>query len=179
MLQAEYVKGSQWEIATVSPPDQRRETYDELDGRAAWFYEAVTNDPALMSTTPGKDQIYLGAYKDADGAWLDGAQNYILRVPANAPAATFWSVTIYDVSTRALIANKQQIADKSSRMDLIKNVDGSVDIYFGTEAPKGMEANWIPTVRGKAWFAYFRFYSPTKPYFDRSWVLPNIEKARR
>jgi len=178
MPQAEYVEGSNWEIATVSPPDQRRETYDELDGRAAWFYEAVTNDPAMMSTTPGKDQIYLGGDRDADGAWLDGAHNYVLRVPANAPVAAFWSLTVYDVATRALIVNKQQIADRSSRMALDKNKDGSVDIYVGPDKPKSGTANWIPTVPGKAWFAYFRFYSPTKPYFDRSWVLPDVEKLK-
>jgi hypothetical protein len=75
------------------------------------------------------------------------------------------------------MSNKHKLADKSSRMDLIKNNDGSVDIYIGPDAPKGKEANWIPTVSGKAWFAYFRFYSPTEAYFDRSWVLPDIKKA--
>jgi len=47
-------------------------------------------------------------------------------------------------------------------MDLIKNDDGSVDIYIGPDAPEGKEANWIPRVAGKAWFAYFRFYSPNR-----------------
>jgi hypothetical protein len=65
---------SNWEIATVSPPDQRWKYYDALDERAAWFYEAVTNDPAMQSHTPGQGQIYLGAYRDADGDWLDGAK---------------------------------------------------------------------------------------------------------
>ena len=42
-----YVKGSMWEYATVCTPNQRREFYDDLDERAAWFYEAVTNDPMM------------------------------------------------------------------------------------------------------------------------------------
>ena len=172
-----YHEGSYWEIATVSPPNQRWENYDALDGRAAWFYEAVTNDPAMQSKTPGKDQIYLAAYKDSDGDWLDGAKHYKLHVLPEAPAAAFWSTTVYDVATRCLIDNEQRVADKSSRMDLLKNGDGSIDIYFGPAAPEGKEKNWIPTVPGRAWFTYFRFYSPTQPYFDRSWVLPNIEKA--
>ena len=49
-----YVDGSNWEFATVSPPDQRREYYEELDGRAAWFYEAVTNDLAMHGQKTGK-----------------------------------------------------------------------------------------------------------------------------
>ena len=62
-------------------------------------------------------------------------------------------------------------------MDLLKNADGWVDILIGPMRPAGKEANWIPTVPGKTWFACFRFYSPTEPYFDRSWVLADIEKA--
>lgn len=176
---AHYMDGSQWEFATVSPPDQRREYYDELDGRAAWFYEAVTNDPAMHGQKTGKGQVYLAAYKDKDGDWLDGGRNYKLKVPADAPAETFWSVTAYEVSTRTLINNKYEVADRSSRMDLDLNPDGSVDIYFGPDEPEGDKAkNWIPTEAGRAWFPYFRLYSPKQAFMDRSWVLSDIEKAR-
>lgn len=178
MADAHYVDGSKWEFATVSPPDQRREHYDALDGRAAWFYEAVTNDPAMHGQKTGKGQVYLATYKDSDGDWLDGGVNYVLKVPANAPAEAFWSITLYDVDTRCIIRNPQQIADRSSRMDLLTNDDGSVTIYIGPEKPQGeKEKNWIPTVAGKAWFPYFRLYSPKKAFLDRSWVLPDIEKA--
>ena len=179
MKDAHYMDGSHWESATVAPPDQRRENYDALDGRAAWFYEAVTNDVAMHGQKTGKGQVYLGAYKDSDGDWLDGGENYVLNVPANAPAETFWSVTLYDVDTRCLIQNKQKIADRSSRMDLLENQDGSITIYMGPDQPAGDKAkNWIPTVSGKAWFPYFRLYSPKKAFLDRTWVLPDIEKAK-
>jgi hypothetical protein len=173
-----YVDGSNWEFATVSPPDQRREYYEELDGRAAWFYEAVTNDLAMHGQKTGKGQVYMAAYKDKDGDWLDGGTNYVLHVPADAPAETFWSVTAYEVSTRTLINNKYEIADRSSRMDLAMNADGSVDIYIGPDKPEGIKArNWIPTEPGRAWFPYFRLYSPKQAFLDRTWILPDIEKA--
>ena len=175
--QSHYADGSKWEIATTSPIDQRWENYESLDGRAAWFYEAVTNDTAMQSNKPGWGQIYLGSYRDSDGDWLDGGRNYVLNVPAKVPAAEFWSLTVYDVATRAPIVNKQVVADKSSRMDLQKNKDGSVTLYIGPDEPKTGTTNWIPTVPGKAWFPYFRFYSPTEAYFDRSWILPDIKKA--
>jgi hypothetical protein len=178
MKDAHYVDGSHWEFATVSPPDQRRENYDALDGRAAWFYEAVTNDPAMHGQKTGKGQVYLAAYKDRDGDWLDGGTNYVLNVPADAPAEAFWSITLYDVDTRCIIRTSQKIADRSSRMDLLVNKDGSVTIYIGPEKPEGQSAkNWISTVVGKAWFPYFRLYSPKKAFLDRTWVLPDIEKA--
>jgi hypothetical protein len=99
-------------------------------------------------------------------------------VPANAPAKQFWSLTLYDVDTRGLIQNTQQIADRSSRMDLVENADGSVDLYTGPTGPKGLENNWIPTVPDKAWSAYFRLYAPTEAHFNRTWVLPDFEKVK-
>jgi hypothetical protein len=175
---AHYVDGSQWEFATVALPDQRRQYHDDLDERAAWLYEAVTNDVAMHGQRTGEGQVYMAAYKDRDGDWLAGVVNYVLHVPPNAPAEAFWSMTLYDVSTRCLIQNEQKIADRSSRMDLLMNPDGSVDIYMGPDQPKGdLVKNWIPTVEGKAWFPYFRFYSPKQAFLDRTWVLPDIEKA--
>ena len=176
---AHYVDGSQWEFATTSPPDQRREHYDALDGRAAWLYEAVINDISMHGQKTGKGQIYMGTYKDKDGDWLDGGKNYVMHVPANAPAETFWSFTVYEVSTRTLISNEHEIADRSSRMDLLQNEDGSVTLYIGPDKPAGDKAkNWIPTEPGRAWFPYFRLYSPKKAFLDRTWILPDIEKAK-
>jgi hypothetical protein len=31
---------------------------------------------------------------------------------------------------------------------------------------------------GRAWFPYFRLYSPKKTFLDRTWVLPDIEKVQ-
>ena len=78
---------------------------------------------------------------------------------SNPPAKQFWSVTAYDEDTRQLPVTPQGRPDISSRKeDLVKNSDGSVDVYFGREAPAGKESNWVQTVPGKGWFAYFRFY---------------------
>ena len=159
-------------------PDQRGEFYDHLDERAAWFYEAVTNDPAMLRHKTGKGRVYLATYQDADGDWLDGGTDYILKVPANVPAETFWSITVYEVSTRTLVQNTYEIADRSSLMELNMNPDKSVDIFIGPNKPEGDNAkNWIPTEEGRAWFPYFRLYSPNQAFLDQTWVLPDIGKA--
>jgi len=164
-----------WDFALRLDADDPNAFWNLLDERASWFYEAVGAGAAMAPKRPGPSSAYLSAYKDKAGQWLDGSRSYRLRVPTDPPIKLFWSVTLYDVDTRALILNEQKIADRSSRMDLRKNEDGSVDIYCGPSAPAGFEKNWIPTVAGKNWFAYFRFYNPTEAYFDRSWPLPDFE----
>jgi hypothetical protein len=90
----------------------------------------------------------------------------------------YWSVTLYDFATHALIRDVSPASRSSQAPGLQGNTDGSVDIFFGPEAPEGREANWIPTKPGGRFEALFRFYGPDKALFDKTWVLPDIEKVR-
>ena len=64
----------------------------------------------------------------------------------------------------------------NQRNALDENPDGSVDIFFGPEAPQGKEANWIETVPGKSWFVILRLYGPLEPWFDKTWQPGEIER---
>ncbi|WP_338021269.1 DUF1254 domain-containing protein [Azomonas macrocytogenes] len=175
--QSRYWPDRGWDLVlNIADPSQRVAYFDQLWERTAWYYEAVTNTKGMISKTPGLGQTYLGAYADQAGDWLDGGKAYKLHVPANVPARQFWSMTVYDTDTRCLIDNPQRKADLSSRQNLAKNADGSVDLYFGPEAPKGFENNWVQTVSGRHWFSYFRLYAPTEAYFDKSWKLNDINR---
>ena len=172
---SQYRSDAHWDFALQLDADDPGAFWNLLDERASWFYEAVGAGPAMAPKRPGPSSAYLSAYKDKRGQWLDGGVSYRLRVPPKPPIKLFWSVTVYDVDSRALILNEQKIADRSSHMDLRRNDDGSVDIFCGPKAPTGFEKNWIPTVPGRNWFAYFRFYQPSEAYFDRSWPLPDFD----
>ena len=75
-----------------------------------------------------------------------------------------------------MLQTDQTFPSKQSQRDkLITNDDGSIDLYFGPKAPAGMEANWIQTVPGKGWFSLLRLYSPTEPWFDKTWRPGEIE----
>ena len=165
-------------VMIIKDPSQHADNYDEFFERTSYFYEAVTYSKAMITKIPNVGQAYLGSYFDNTGNWLDGGKNYTLNVPANPPAVNFWSITIYDVATRCLIDNPQKNADLSSRKDLMKNADGSVDLYFGPKAPAGKEKNWVQTLPGKHWFTYMRFYGPTQAYFDKSWKMDDIKEVK-
>jgi hypothetical protein len=89
------------------------------------------------------------------------------------------SVVVYDSQTRSMLQTDQPYPNKNNKRDkLITNDDGSIDLYFGPKAPKGKEANWIQTVPKKGWFCLLRLYSPTEPWFDKTWRPGEIELVK-
>jgi hypothetical protein len=124
----------------------------------------------------GAGQMYLITIRDQDGEGFDGGRNYRLTVPPNAPVAQYWSVTLYDRQTHALIRNADRASRSSQIPEMQKNADGSFDVYFGPQAPVGKEANWVPTDPNRGFEAMFRLYAPTKPLFEKIWRLPDIAK---
>jgi hypothetical protein len=70
-----------------------------------------------------------------------------------------------------------KVGDVSSRgPGVVKNADGSVDVYVAPAAPKGFENNWVQTKPDVAWFAVLRLYGPTKR--ANSWRLPDFETVK-
>ena len=145
-----YGKDSGWEDAMAGmDPKIDLPTYSEFNERASYGFEATTTSAGMVSRVPGKGSAYLGSYYDADGNGLMGGHDYRLHIGPNPPAANFWSITVYDIENRLIIRNETKRSDRSSRTeDLIKNADGSVDLYFGPGAPEGKEPNWIQTNKG-------------------------------
>jgi hypothetical protein len=142
-----------------------------LDGRAA------SHSTAFFSTKDlGAGQYYLMAIRDKAGDAFDGRHTYRLHLPADVPVDLCWSAVLYDRARHTLIRDAAWASRSSNTTDLQTNLDGSVDLYFGPKAPAGKDANWIPTNPQGAFEVLFRFYGPKKPLFDKTWVLPDIEK---
>ena len=149
------------------------------DARAFYHYHCTVVTPAMALSLAGKGSEYITSFSDQNKHPFDGAKTYKLRVPANAPASRFWSATVYDSQTRSELQNGQKFpAVDSIQNKFRENADGSVDVYFAPEAPKGYEENWVKTLPGKSWFVMFRLYGPEQAWIDRSWKLPEIEQAK-
>ena len=94
------------------------------------------------------------------------------------PIHQYWSATLYDRVTHALIREMPRTGRSSQSPGLQVNSDGSVDMYFGPKAPAGKESNWSPTRADRRFEVLFRFYGPLPPLLDKTWVLPDIEETR-
>ena len=89
------------------------------------------------------------------------------------PAKDFWSVVVYDLWTRSMLANGQALARhaadppqggadrplpslNSYSQNVLTHDHGGVDIYIGQQPPPGQEHNWIRTLPDTGWFPTLR-----------------------
>lgn len=140
------------------------------DARVMFHYPYTAVTPAMAAPRLGKGSDYGIAYLDGDKQPFDGGKSYKISLPANAPVANFWAVTIYDTQTRSMLQTNQKNAGIDSLQDGLRyNKDGSIDIYFAPKPPPGYKNNWIQTVPGKSWFTILRMYSPLEKWINQSW----------
>lgn len=125
----------------------------------------------------GAGQFYLMTTRDKAGNPLKGSESYVLRVPADAPAKLYWSATVYDRASHALVRDTTWAGRGSNTHGIAANADGSVDIHCSPTAPASGESNWIPTSVAGTFEVLVRFYGPEKPLFDKTWKLPDIERV--
>jgi len=149
------------------------------DARVMFHYPYTAVTPAMAAPREGKGSDYAITYVDSVGQPFDGAKTYKLNIPADPPTGNFWAVTVYDPQTRSMLQSNQKFPTVGGNTEgLRKNKDGSFTLYFGPEAPKGYENNWVETVSGKSWFVVLRMYSPLKPWIDQTWRPGEIELVK-
>jgi hypothetical protein len=177
-------KGRTWEwlaLQIISPEtgDFGVPSYLDLEASDAYYFLGYGVSAAIGKPAVGAGSVYWVAYRDGTGAFLDGSKTYKLNVPGPVPGQLFWSMTVYDVDTRSLIATDQDKAAIRSLLDKPQaNADGSYDLYFGPKAPAGKESMWVKTIPGTGWFGAFRIYGPQAPAFDGTWKLGDIAEVR-
>ncbi|WP_035358331.1 DUF1214 domain-containing protein [Edaphobacter aggregans] len=150
--------------------------YENADGMIDYQRRAAIDYWAyVMPADLGSGTMYNVAFVDAKGRPIESTKNYRLRMPKDFPALNFWSVFAYDARTRTFIANSMKGRQLSSLDKLVKNPDGSIDIYIGPTAPKGLESNWIGTIPGIDVFMGLRTYGPEKAVLDGTYKIPRFE----
>lgn len=175
-------------LDNVTPPGPRKTLdlswknvaggYLDFDARIWFFTNYYSVSPGMLSKIPGKGAAYMIAFTDGEGTPLSGGSRYRLNLPANIPAANFWSITLYEAENASGLANGQPFPSLGSRDKPSQNDDGSTDLYFGPQAPEGKRSNWLATVPGKGYFAIIRLYGPTEAAIEKSWKPGDFQKIK-
>ena len=173
-----FFAGTHWTMPTLPEAVQAQATnYADpasyaVDARGLAYTYAFIGIKRL-----GVGQFYLINIKDKEGKSYEGDKTYRLHAPPNVPVEQYWSVTAYDRETHALIKGVDRASRASNNPEVMKGGDGSVDIFFGPKAPRGKESNWVPTDPQRGFELMFRLYAPKKEFFDKVWVLPDVERV--
>lgn len=110
---------------------------------------------------------------DVAGRGLRGSGGYVLHFEADQlpPVDAYWSLTVDDPRHRAA---GTRLGPEAAGVptSVPRNVDGSMDVYLGHQAPGGVpEGQWLSTPRGR-FTAVLRMYSPRHPALDGTWAPP-------
>ena len=141
------------------------------------MYHPGTYYPKIIAAKPAT--VYLCSMADSKGRPLAPGKTYKLNVPKNVPVKQFWAMIVYDYATWAFIYNPLDRVGLSSydKPNMKLNANGSVDLYIGPKAPKGLESNWIPT-QGKRPFPVMRIYGGDEAFWDKSFKMPDLELVK-
>jgi hypothetical protein len=129
-----------------------------------------------------KDEAMYPAYfRDSDGGMLDGKNRYVLRLKPGKlpPANAFWSLTMYELPSSLLFANKinRYLINSPMLGGLRRDADGGYTIYIQNESPgTDRESNWLPSPKGPFWTT-LRIYWPKAEALNGRWKQPALQRV--
>jgi hypothetical protein len=151
-------------------------TRDDLKGN--YLTRAVAAAMGIYGNTK-EEAVYVGTRLGADHQQLMGSQPYVVHFDKKdlPPARFFWSMTMYDLPGRHLVANPIKRYSIGDRTKGIKyGADGSLDIYLQHASPGAdKESNWLPAPNGP-YDVIARIYGPDPSVFDGTWKFPVPQK---
>ena len=121
--------------------------------------------------------IYGSANRDLDGNPFKGTNTYKLRFESGnfPPVNWFWSVTLYDTKTTAMVPNPLERYSIGDRTEGIKfDDDGSLTLTIGHSEPED-KANWLPAPEGE-FYLIIRLYGAKPEVMAGKWTPPPVRQ---
>ena len=148
-----------------------------LDARTMMHYVGTGITPAMTEAHVGLGSQYAFTAEDSAREWLDGGRHYTLRLPADIPAKTIWSIDIYDTQTRAFLQTDNPGPASTAPTGLCPLKPTATPSSTSVRQPAGDDLNWFQTLPEKGWFTILRLYGPLEPWFDKTWRPGELEPA--
>jgi hypothetical protein len=127
-----------------------------------------------------QEAVYVGTRIDSDGIQLVGSTPYEIHFSKSdlSPAKFFWSMTLYSLPDRHLVANpinRYSIGDRTKGLKY--GPDGSLTLYVQHDPPADDKtANWLPAPIGP-YDVIMRIYGPDDTVLNGTWQLPKPTRS--
>lgn len=143
-----------------------------------YLLRAAVSAETIYPNTPDH-AMYGAAREDAAGKTLTGADTYTLTFSVGdlPPVDGFWSLTIYDSETTAMVPNpleRYSIGDRTA--GLVYGDNGALKICIKLTEPEHPSCNWLPAPEGQ-FYLIMRLYAPTEQASSGNWTPPPVVKT--
>jgi hypothetical protein len=197
--------GKPWHLAEMKPEIRRaiedgvadglrliNETIPKVHDAAKLYLSREKMQTDYLNRTMGvvigqwgndtQQAVYQGWPLDAEGVPPDSGKNkYTITFPPGRlpDYRFFWSITMYRLPERLLVANPiQRYSIGSNSPDLKMAADGSLTIYIQKNSPGvDKESNWLPAP-DSLFSAVLRVYGPGEAEQTGKWKAPNLERVK-
>jgi hypothetical protein len=158
--------------------------YGTGDYRTNYMFRAAIAYQGLGANL-GDDSFYPSSFIGSDGEKFSSDKKYVLHFNKDEipPVNGFWSLTMYN-DKMLFAANPINRYSLGSLSDppLIKNSDGSIDIYIQRDSPDSAPdsasiPNWLPAPASGGFSLTLRLYWPQESVLDKSWAPPAVQLA--
>ncbi len=144
---------------------------------AVYDIRAVVAMIGLGANLPA-DAMYPSTRVDGQGQALHGSHRYRLHFDSTQlpPVDAFWSLTAYG-NDDFFIDNPLNRFARSSHDPLLRNADGSLDLYVQADPPPPeQQANWLPVQASAPFQLTLRLYRPRAAALDGRWDPPPLKR---
>jgi hypothetical protein len=127
-----------------------------------------------------EEALYPAYFVDAGNQKLTGTSRYRLRFgPGQLPPVnSFWSLTLYELPSSLLYANRlhRYLINSAMLPGLEKDPDGGITVAVQHESPgQADEKNWLPAPTGPFWIT-LRLYWPKTEALNGEWKQPQLQR---
>jgi hypothetical protein len=192
VLSKEYIEAlKQAVIETPQYLRRLRFKYRNINNWQVGMHGAITDDYNLraqiafhgLGRPNPEEALFIWTGIDQNGERLTGRNKYAIHFNKGnyPPVRAFWSLTLYDIIDHKSFfyenpLNRYSIGDRTP--GLVKNEDGSMDIYIQHEKPDDPKVlrNWLPAPTERFSLS-LRLYCPLPSVLKDEYEVPHVVKT--
>lgn len=164
-------------IVLFVEPGQKADTLEVIDQSTHILSRMARNSRYVFYAHPGS--VSLVNFRDRNNQPLEGQKIYRMRLSDHLPRKNAWSVAVYENLVSSLVNARNEQGSLKNSSPLLRNPDGTLDLFFGPSTSIEGGQNRINTMPGRPFLVMFQLYAEPEVFSNNLW-RPNevVEVAK-